>query len=56
MPEKLSIGERISIIRSQFCNNDNKRFAQLAGIQTTQIYARIVDKKKEQAVDLLDKL
>lgn len=32
MPEKLSIGERISIVRSQFCNNDNKRFAQLAGI------------------------
>lgn len=27
-----------------------------SSVQTTQIYARIVDKKKEQAVDLLDKL
>ena len=31
-PENLSIGERISIIRSQFCGNDNKKLAQLAGI------------------------
>lgn len=27
-----------------------------SSVQTTQIYARIVDKKKEQAVDLLDNL